>query len=864
MSICMTKHPKLAKKFRLLYQLKASPEISNNRQLGDKLGLTRQTVSKWCAGSATQSGDAIPDAHFLKIGGLFFIDAYLFTLEYGEFEKEVRLLIDRRNKRRMRRPQKICSTNLPINSGKLYGREEEIADLFEAWNQGKKNILQISGPSGIGKSSLINEWLSRMDSDNYWGAEKVYIWSFYQGFGVLRNSEFVGSFIRQALQWFGDADVAQQKSPLVQASRLAQLIKKSRTLLVLDGLQELQYQRGARFGQTHNPAVSLLLRELAMDNPGLCIITSRLKNADLAAIGEPRVGAVDLGNLDQDAAASLLRSYGVHGEPSQIVHAVREHEGLPLSLSILGRHLDVVHDGNLAHFMELAPLLRESGKREQACHLAREYLRLLPDERERKFLYLLCLYGRPASLGELLLVCRFREIDGLTPEILSLNNRELRYTIDALEQSGVIRSSGEWRSPLLDVAPFVRESIALELEENHPQLWKAGNRLLFDYFKGGKSDSRYPGQKKDMLYRAIMYGVRAECRDESLALYFDRVREGKIFISNPGSSYLDQACLRTFFSDPWTHVHSGLSSEESNFDLRFCAAVNLANLGDMEQAIDTSLVCVKWFLTRRKWAKAVSSACLLLSMFLAAGKLSEAVRWAKRIRRKLSRGSDPLTRACGDMLAANVQFLRGKVEKAGELYRQADQVVNAAGPGVEIHVPIASFYFCRYLLESGAASQSLERMVNTFVRRETSSWQLSMDSASTYGGNLSLLGLIFLKQGDLVNARRSLDNHVEILRSTEEWLGLAACLNRRARFFIETEDYQAAKADLKEALGIARRIGALAIEWEAMLDLALLCVRGSRPELGRRYLTKAKKIKGMKAYKFRDSQIQELESKLAA
>ena len=700
----MKKHPKLSRKLKLLYLLKASPEISNNQQLAVLLGITRQTVSKWCTGSPTQLGDAIPDAHFFRIGELFRIDSYLFTLEYEEFEKEIRMKLDRRNRGRLRRPRQIFNNNLPATGGKLLGRENELAALFEAWNQCKTNVLQITGLGGVGKSSLVNEWLSRMDSENYWGAERVFAWSFHCGFGSGSSGSSSEVFFSRALTLLGDAEGARD-DPENQVVRLVQLIRKNRTLLVLDGVQNLQYSYGPNFGQFQDPAFSLLLRELEMENPGLCVLTSRLKNADLEAIGASRAAAIDLEGLDDDAAGNLLRSYEVRGEPSQFAHALRQHEGLPLSLCLLGRHLDLVHDGNLAHYMEPGPLFEECGESERAANLAREYLGRLPLDGQRKFFHLLSLFKRPVKLRELHRVCRYRRIDNLTSDILSLTSQQLRYGIFALEKAGFVRVLRERHDMTLELTKFAEETIALDLKWNLPELWKAGNRMLFERFREKKSNSRPSRRDREVLYRAVMYGARAESWDEAFALYFEQIRERRFFLPSSSSFYLDQACLRTFFPDPWSRVVAGMSSEESKFDLQFCAAVNLANLGDIDQAIDSSLICVKWFLAQRKWAKAVSSACLLLSMFLASGRLPEASRWAKRIRRKLCLGSDPVTRACADMLAANLLFLRGKVEKAGELFRRADLVITAANPQTEVNVPIASYYFCRYLLETGSGAR---------------------------------------------------------------------------------------------------------------------------------------------------------------
>lgn len=289
----MNKHPKLAKKFKLLYQLKARPDIASNQNLADLLGVSRQSVSKWGTGGGTQSGDAIPDAHFFRIGQLFGIDSYLFTLEYEEFEKEVKMTLDRRNRVRLRRPRRIFNNDLPATRENLHGREAELVSLNEAWDQCAANVIQITGVAGVGKSSLINEWLAGMDAHNYRGAETVFTWSFHHGLGSHSTTAPFELFLTCALSLLGDAN-AVRDDPKGQAMRLVREIRQSRTLLVLDGIQNQQDGCGPGFGQSAAPAFSMLVRELATENPGLCVLGSRLKNSDFEAIGSPRAVSLEL------------------------------------------------------------------------------------------------------------------------------------------------------------------------------------------------------------------------------------------------------------------------------------------------------------------------------------------------------------------------------------------------------------------------------------------------------------------------------------------------------------------------------------------------------------------------------------------
>jgi len=95
-----------------------------------------------------------------------------------------------------------------------------------------------------------------------------------------RKQVSADQFIAAALKWFGDPDPT-KGSPWDKGERLAELIKRQRTLLILDGLEPLQNPPPGETGRIKDPGLKSLLRELGQQNPGLLVITTRLSVADL-------------------------------------------------------------------------------------------------------------------------------------------------------------------------------------------------------------------------------------------------------------------------------------------------------------------------------------------------------------------------------------------------------------------------------------------------------------------------------------------------------------------------------------------------------------------------------------------------------
>ena len=109
------------------------------------------------------------------------------------------------------------------------------------------------------------------------GAEAVFVWSFYsQGTDDKRQAS-ADDFFKTALAWFGHTGDA-QLSPHDKGVRLAELIAAKRALVILDGLEPLQYGPSRRSGGSGDAGLTgglkdhglrALLRQLAAANPGL-------------------------------------------------------------------------------------------------------------------------------------------------------------------------------------------------------------------------------------------------------------------------------------------------------------------------------------------------------------------------------------------------------------------------------------------------------------------------------------------------------------------------------------------------------------------------------------------------------------------
>jgi hypothetical protein len=214
-------------------------------------------------------------------------------------------------------PPLITLSKMPTTAAEFLGREEELTRLDEAWADETTHVVCLVAWGGVGKTALVNEWLGRMEKDHFRGADRVYAWSFYsQGTNEDRQVS-ADLFINDALTFFGDPN-PEEGSPWDKGRRLAGLIKKYKTLLILDGLEPIQYPPGQMQGRLKDQSMQALLKELCHSQPGLCVITTRLKVKDLQHEENRSCLPLPLFQLSPETGARLLKNLGVKGTDREL------------------------------------------------------------------------------------------------------------------------------------------------------------------------------------------------------------------------------------------------------------------------------------------------------------------------------------------------------------------------------------------------------------------------------------------------------------------------------------------------------------------------------------------------------------------
>lgn len=391
-------------------------------------------------------------------------------------------------------PEKVDVGRLPETGKLLFGRRESIKLLNEAWTDPATRIVAFKAWGGVGKSTLVRVWTEQMAEDNYRGSDCVFAWSFYsQGSGDRVTS--ADQFIAAALQFFGDKDPT-AGSPWDKGERLARLVAQRRTLLLLDGMEPLQaagtHDFGGQRGSIKDPGLQTLLVNLARDNPGLCVISTR---EDVADLQDQRLRAAvihqDLEQVDVTAGRALLRVRGIHGTDKQLEDAVEAFGRHALAINLLATYLNETAAGDITAAAAIPQqydglprpstphadgLGRPSYEEDQGKHPRRviaAWQRHLGEHAEVQLLRILGLFDRPATAGELAAVTAAPTIPGLTDQLPIGTSLLDSATVERLRQIGLIARASKHRPDILDAHPLIREHFSERVKDERGRMNEA-------------------------------------------------------------------------------------------------------------------------------------------------------------------------------------------------------------------------------------------------------------------------------------------------------------------------------------------------------------------------------------------------------
>lgn len=762
-------------------------------------------------------------------------------------------------------PEKVDIHRLPMTGAELFGRQKEMALLDEAWESDQTHIVSLVAWGGVGKTTLVNKWLEWLADDNYRGARRVYSWSFYsQGTGERVASADL--FISEALTWFGDADPT-AGSPWDKGQRLANLVRREKTLLVLDGLEPLQSGLKYERGKVKDPALAILLAELARRNQGLCVITTREVVADLALFPETTCQE-DLEQISAGAGRALLRVGGVRGTDAELEEATRDFSQHALALNLLAAYLHEIPGHHISNASEIPDLdvPEEEGKHPRRVMAAFE--RRFGDGPEVELLRMLGLFDRPAKAEEIAALRAAPPIPDLTEHIQGLSEADWLRLLGKLRGANLIAPESRHRPDMLDAHPLVREHFGQQLRQEHPDAWREGNDRLYEHLKA--TAKQYPDTIEEMapLYAAVAHGCQAGRHQEALyEVFWRRIRrEREAFsVHKLGTFSADLAALSGFFDPPWRQPVARLTEDAKSFVLNE-AGCDLQALGRLAEAAQPMQAALEATIEQEDWENAAQDADNLSELYLTSGDLAPALDYAQQGVDLADRSGNAFRRVDNLTALADALHQAGRMSEAEAAFRQAEETQKEQESQFPLLYSHPGFRYCDLLLSKGKYRQVLDRAGQTleWVKQKYDYGLGLLDIALNH---LSL-GRAYLLQDlqegscDFSQAAAHLERAVDAMRQAGHQEFIARGLLARAELHRAMGSLDPVRANLEEALSIATRGGMRLHEADCHQEYTRLHLACGEKEKARESLAKARGMIEEMGYHRRDVEVAELEGEL--
>ena len=786
------------------------------------------------------------------------------------------------------RPQFFETTRqllLPTPKNKITGLEKELDQLSSAWENERTRIIAISGISGIGKTTLIYRWLQKLQNVE---DSQIFIWPFREGSQIQRSVE---SFLRAALSYFSSEnreifDSVRPGGPeplggsIERRSRLVHMLRQRKTLLIIDGIEVLQRPDGS----FKDSGMRDFLREMAIGNAGLVVITSRLPPIELVGSWPGQeVSDMRLSGLCTEDGVALLRALGLKGQDEDLSKIVALVEGHTESVAFIGSSLkmSVPHGENWEQALQTFVRKRISDGIHQA--MFQSYEQTLGDGTEGRLLRILSLFEGPADLSTLEALTKGPPIPGLTDGLQDADY--IREAIASLERADWVFRTGT-DEELIDFRYPLRDPIAKQLQVKNPEAWREGHSRLFDFLSS--STPRYPETREALvpLYACLRHARFCGSLEKALSgIYRSRIQRGRGYNWKSLGDYSDNlTALEHFFDEPWKQPHKTLTHRSSW--LLHEAGVTLQLLGRLRESADALLSSAELD-DGKETAQSLAEAS---GAKLALGELREASDLARKAVDLSDDSGHPVGRIVHRALMGNIELYRGNPSQAEKCFQSAERLLEEG----RYLYSISGYRCCEYLLDTATPLDGSAVSYDE-LRQEDLSGKISICQGVLKRSSLNQLdhenhargplddalgqlakgrahfGLALaryagkpIQEDHIARATTCLNSSIQRLESIEVVLYRPQCLITKAMLYRLKNEHAKAEVLLLETERLVEKHSMSIAKCDVFLEKSRLSLaQGNYPRAKERYRTASDLINELK-YHRRNRELEALANRLVA
>lgn len=609
----------------------------------------------------------------------------------------------------------------------LLGREKLVEDLTS--DVKKFGLVNIHGGPGIGKSSLL--WL-------FWNKEEKKIppfdgaWAFWLTFknqGVPLALTTTSEFFSEAFKYFSGGSCDVPIDPYRQGEELARLIQARCSVLILDGIDAFQDEKGGV--KKDEVALLTFLEELgrfdsgSKSHEGFVLISTR------KPLNYHFFKSFPLYGMEPEEGALLLekRLPRCSNSRQDLLQTARDNHGHPYALVLLANALNDQYSGQVSHRRQVTKLgidLATDG----IGAIPREYMKWYDEvwqktargKQLRTFMRIVSLFGRAVEYEEfeelISQECRMAEpLKGYSgQDQLCDYARELN-EISLVFSSEIDKDSGWEGQPPWDTHALAREYFSNPNNLEEESEWVEAHKVLFRYFdRLIQIYENGSGNWIKLLYRAMHHGCLVGEYDEVARIYRRRIeQEGggvQVTMTDYNGTYEEEMnALSHFF-----HTDRSIKGEVSSGKMRawlydrraYCAA----GIGRLRDAISLRQSAIDEYMQLKDKGGLAFDAKELAMLRIHAGDLRQARRDAnKAIEYAGDENVEATVRRSAHARLGSVLHRMGDLQEAQSQFQEAEAIQDEKGSLPTILVGRSGIRYCALLLDMAGNLDELKALM---------------------------------------------------------------------------------------------------------------------------------------------------------
>jgi len=655
----------------------------------------------------------------------------------------------------------IC--RLPITDEYLFGRETKLNELNSYLKNSSTHIAVIVADGGMGKTSLVNHWILQKDNLINCKYKNIYAWSFYtQGTGGRSNISG-NEFLVDALGWFGDPD-PDHGSSMAKGRRLANIVRTERSLIILDGLEPLQQATGENQGIIIDHGVKYFLKELAFQNEGLCVITTRADISDLKSFINSTVKCLKLEPLSKGSVRKLFIAHGTTEiQAAQLDQIVILFHGHPLAIKLLAKMLAVRFDGHINKRKFIEKIIEEPHEGGHAVRVMKSYDKWLKNSLEWIIIHIMGLFDRPVQEDTLTTVRNTLRRLKWTNEISNNEILKWEYALKRLVKLGLISEQHILNRKEYDCHPIIREFYREKLEMFYPRIWKKTNNILFELFQN-QCVKLTPDSFKDMepLFLAVTHGCSAGLHNEALQkVYWLRIRReyDAYSVQTLGAFGADLSAVSNFFITRFSKIHNSIAGiwKARVFS---SAGLNLRAQGQLQDSVIPMTEGLNAYVQNFDWKNASIDAAHLAQVHTRLGHLQYAIKLARKSQTYINKTEDTYWKIAMMTCPGEILYLMGNLKHSEKQFILAESLQKKHEPDFPYLYGLQGFLYCLVLIDLGKYDNVTERA--TIIP----TWETRRRRPLDIANYKLILGIAYLfsEKSSVVYAQEQLNISIDLMR----------------------------------------------------------------------------------------------------